>query len=60
LRAFLNELPFEFRQCRKDMEGQLATRRRRVDSLWPGIVAHAIANLLLGVHVLTTGEWRWW
>jgi CAAX prenyl protease-like protein len=28
--------------------------------LWPGILAHAITNLLLGIHVLTTGEWHWW
>jgi CAAX prenyl protease-like protein len=28
--------------------------------LWPGILAHAITNLLLGIHVLATGEWHWW
>jgi hypothetical protein len=28
--------------------------------LWPCIVAHAITNLLLGIHVLLTGEWQWW
>ncbi len=28
--------------------------------LWPCIIAHAITNLVLGVHVLTTGEWYWW
>jgi CAAX prenyl protease-like protein len=28
--------------------------------LWPCILAHAITNLLLGIHVLLTGEWHWW
>jgi CAAX prenyl protease-like protein len=28
--------------------------------LWPCIVAHAITNLVLGLHVLATGEWHWW
>ncbi len=28
--------------------------------LWPCIVAHGVTNLLLGIHVLTTGEWVWW
>ncbi len=28
--------------------------------LWPCIVAHAVTNFALGVHVLVTGEWRWW
>jgi CAAX prenyl protease-like protein len=28
--------------------------------LWPCILAHAITNLLLGIHVLATGEWHWW
>ncbi len=28
--------------------------------LWPCIVAHAITNLVLGIHVLTTGAWYWW
>jgi CAAX prenyl protease-like protein len=28
--------------------------------LWPCILAHAITNLLLGIHVLVTGEWHWW
>ena len=28
--------------------------------LWPCIVAHAVTNLALGIHVLMTGEWRWW
>ena len=28
--------------------------------LWPCIVAHALTNGLLGIHVLVTGEWYWW
>lgn len=28
--------------------------------LWPCIWAHAITNLLLGIHVLWTREWYWW
>jgi hypothetical protein len=32
-----------------------ATRR-----LWPCIIAHAVTNLALGVHVLLTQEWTWW
>ena len=28
--------------------------------LWPCILAHAVTNFALGVHVLLTGEWRWW
>jgi CAAX prenyl protease-like protein len=28
--------------------------------LWPCILAHAITNLLLGIHVLLTGAWHWW
>lgn len=28
--------------------------------LWPCIIAHGITNLVLGIHVLTTGEWHWW
>ena len=28
--------------------------------LWPCILAHAVTNLLLGSHVLLTGEWQWW
>jgi CAAX prenyl protease-like protein len=28
--------------------------------LWPCILAHAMTNLLLGIHVLLTGEWHWW
>ena len=32
----------------------------RTGRLWPCIVAHAVTNLALGVHVLVTGEWQWW
>ena len=28
--------------------------------LWPCILAHGVTNFALGVHVLVTGEWRWW
>ena len=28
--------------------------------LWPCIMAHAVTNFALGIHVLVTGEWRWW
>ncbi|MCA9480801.1 MAG: CAAX prenyl protease-related protein [Nitrospira sp.] len=28
--------------------------------LWPCVVAHATTNLILGIHVLLTGEWHWW
>ena len=28
--------------------------------LWPCILAHALTNLILGVHVLVTQEWQWW
>ena len=28
--------------------------------LWPSIIAHAVTNLALGVHVLLTQEWNWW
>lgn len=28
--------------------------------LWPCVLAHGITNLLLGIHVLVTGEWQWW
>ena len=28
--------------------------------LWPCIMAHALTNLVLGLHVLATGEWFWW
>jgi CAAX prenyl protease-like protein len=33
---------------------------RRTRSLFAVIVAHAVANLLLGVYVLTTGNWQLW
>ncbi|GIX46389.1 MAG: CAAX prenyl protease-related protein [Candidatus Tectimicrobiota bacterium] len=32
----------------------------RTRRLWPCVLAHALTNLLLGVHVLLTGEWHWW
>ena len=32
----------------------------RTRNLWACIVAHAVTNLLLGLYVLTTGEWHWW
>jgi CAAX prenyl protease-like protein len=28
--------------------------------LWPCIVAHALTNLILSIHVLVTREWQWW
>lgn len=28
--------------------------------LWPCVLAHAITNLMLGLHVLVTAEWYWW
>ena len=28
--------------------------------LWPSIIAHAVTNLALGIHVLLTQEWNWW
>ena len=28
--------------------------------LWPCVLAHALTNFVLGVHVLVTQEWRWW
>ncbi len=28
--------------------------------LWPCVLAHAVTNLALGIHVLVTGEWQWW
>jgi len=28
--------------------------------LWPSIIAHAVTNLGLGIHVLVTHEWIWW
>ena len=32
----------------------------RTGDLWSCIVAHAVTNFTLGVHVLITGEWKWW
>jgi len=32
----------------------------RCGDLWPCIVAHAVTNFALGVHVLSTQEWKWW
>jgi CAAX prenyl protease-like protein len=32
----------------------------RTGRLWPCILAHAVTNLALGIHVLVTGEWNWW
>jgi len=32
----------------------------RTRRLWPCILAHAVTNLALGIHVLLTGEWHWW
>ena len=32
----------------------------RTGRLWPCITAHAVTNLALAVHVLVTGEWKWW
>ena len=32
----------------------------RTRNLWSCIAAHATTNLLLGIYVLMTGEWRWW
>ena len=28
--------------------------------LWPCVLAHAVTNFALGIHVLTTHEWKWW
>lgn len=28
--------------------------------LWPCVIAHSTTNLILGIHVLLTGEWQWW
>ena len=28
--------------------------------LWSCVLAHAVTNLALGIHVLVTGEWQWW
>lgn len=32
----------------------------RTGRLWPCVLAHAVTNLALGIHVLWTAEWRWW
>lgn len=32
----------------------------RTQRLWPCILAHAVTNLLLSVHVLLRAEWQWW
>lgn len=32
----------------------------RTKRLWPCILAHGTTNLILGFHVLLTGEWKWW
>ncbi len=32
----------------------------RTGRLWPCIVAHAVTNFVLGIHVLSTEEWFWW
>jgi CAAX prenyl protease-like protein len=32
----------------------------RTQRLWPCILAHGVTNLLLGVHVLLTHQWRYW
>ena len=32
----------------------------RTRRLWPCILAHGLTNLALGIHVLLTGEWKWW
>lgn len=32
----------------------------RTGRLWPCILAHAVTNLALGVHVLVTQQWHWW
>lgn len=29
-------------------------------SLWSCVIAHAVTNFLLGLHVLLTHEWQWW
>ena len=33
---------------------------RRSGNLWPPIVAHSLTNLLLGVWVVSTGQWHFW
>lgn len=32
----------------------------RTGRLGPCILAHATTNVVLGIHVLVTGEWKWW
>jgi CAAX prenyl protease-like protein len=32
----------------------------RTRRLWPSIIAHAVTNLALAMHVLITKEWYWW
>lgn len=32
----------------------------RTGRLWPSIIAHAVTNLVLGIHVVRTQEWNWW
>ena len=32
----------------------------RTGRIWPCVLAHALTNFVLGIHVLTTQEWRWW
>jgi CAAX prenyl protease-like protein len=32
----------------------------RTQCLWPCILAHAVTNLLLSIHVLLRAEWQWW
>lgn len=32
----------------------------RTGRLWPCILAHGVTNLALAIHVLVTGEWKWW
>lgn len=32
----------------------------RTRRLWPCVIAHAVTNLMLGAHVLLTGQWYWW
>jgi len=38
----------------------LAGLLRWSKSLWACIVAHAVANLALGIYVLQTGQWKFW
>lgn len=34
--------------------------RYRRDRIWDAVVAHMITNLLLAIHVMTTGQWSYW